>query len=267
MAEYETLKYETDGAIATITLNRPESLNALNPTMLQELQQVVSQVEMDDAIRCVVLTGAGDHFMAGGDVKGFHKQLGEDIAIRKPRLENEIEILHTFVYRIQRMEKPVIAKIRGAVAGFGLSLAISCDLAIAADDSFYTLAYVNIGTSPDGMSTWFLPRVVGLKNAMEIAMLGDRFGADVAKQYGLLNRVVPAGDLDAEVDKLAKRLANGPTAVFGRIKRLLYASSTNSPQDQSWLEAQCFAESATSHDFAEGVTAFVEKRAPKFNGK
>jgi 2-(1,2-epoxy-1,2-dihydrophenyl)acetyl-CoA isomerase len=143
---------------------------------------------------------------------------------------------------------------------------MACDLAIAAEDAFFTLAYVHIGTTPDGGGTYFLPRIVGLKQALEIAWLGDRFDAARARALGIINRVVPVASLDQETEKLAKRLASGPTAVYGRAKGLLHNSAERTIETQLQAEAEMFAASAIGGDFKEGVRAFVEKRPPKFTG-
>ena len=195
-----------DGAIATITLNRPAALNALSPQMNSELSEVTSVLEHDDTVRCVVLQGAGDHFMAGGDVKGFNDAT-VNARLRKQDLERGISETHSIITRLRRMPKPVIASVKGAVAGFGISLMSACDLVVAADNSFFTLAYCHIGTSPDGGATYALPRMVGVKVAMEIALLGDRFDAQRALTLGLVNRVVALSEIETETNKLASRLA------------------------------------------------------------
>ncbi len=188
----EAILLEVREGVATVTLNRPEVLNALNDDMIAALVEVMTRVEADEATRCVVLRGAGDHFMAGGDIKGFHGRLAETTpAERTAHFRAKIHRLHPAIVSMRRMPKPVIASLRGAAAGFGLSLALAADLAIAAEDAFFTLAYCLIGTSPDGGSSYHLPRIVGLRKAMEIALLGDRFDAETALRLGLVNWVVP----------------------------------------------------------------------------
>ena len=264
----ETVLLSTDGAIATVTLNRPESMNALDGAMVEELHANLIRVEQDPAIRCVVLRGAGDNFMAGGDIRMFAKALAElPPTDRQAKFESLIGQVHASITALRRMDKPVVAGVQGAVAGFGVSLATACDLTIAADTSVFTLAYCHIGTSPDGGSTFHLPRAVGLKRAMEIALLGDRFPAEKAAAIGLVNRAVAADELDAAVAKLAGRLAKGPTAAYGRTKRLLNASLDNDLATQLSAESELFTASTMTEDFREGVTAFLEKRPADFQGR
>lgn len=261
------LEVSHNNGIATLTMNRPEARNALSLEMRSELSSALHDVERDPSVRCVVLTGAGDHFMAGGDVKG----MGETIKKSSEEIRKEfmlrIHDLHPIMFAMRRMPKPIIASCRGAAAGAGVSVALACDLIIAAEDAFFTLAYCKIGTSPDGSSSFHLPRAVGIKKAMEIALLGDRFGAQEAKDMGMINFVVPTAELDAETDKLATRLAKGPTHVYGNTKALFYRSLESDFESQLQAEAEYFADSASREDFREGVTAFIEKRDPVFTGK
>lgn len=266
----EAVLFSVAGAVATITLNRPQALNALDRDMALALRDALGRAEVDPAIRCVIVTGAGDHFMAGGDIRTFAGMVAEGKAAGKTvdqeafaRMVGEV---HDCVEILRRMPKPVVAAVRGAAAGFGVSLMLACDLAVAADDTVLTLAYCHIGVSPDGGATWHLPRVVGLRKAMEIALLGDRFDAATAERLGLVNRIVPAADLAGEAAALAARLANGPTLAYARTKALLNASADRTLADQLTAEASAFATSAATEDFAEGVTAFVEKRKPTFRG-
>ncbi|MCF8468557.1 MAG: enoyl-CoA hydratase [Sneathiella sp.] len=262
----EDLLYEKNGAIATVTLNRPEARNALSQDMREGLYQALADVETDDSIRCVVITGAGEHFQAGGDVKAFNEFVKMSPDERRQTFERRIHGLHPTIFLMERMKKPIIASVRGGAAGFGLSLMMACDMVIASEDAFITLAYIGIGTTPDGSGTYMLPRIVGLKKAMEIAMLGDRIGAAEARDLGLINFVVPTAELAAETAKLAKRLANGPTVALGLTKQLLNASLNNRMEAQLSMEAQNFAACAASNDWVEGVTAFKEKRRPEFKG-
>ncbi len=262
----ETIKLERSGDIATLTLNRPQSLNALDLQMTVDLAAASARLAEDTSLRCVVLNGAGEHFMAGGDIKLFHEGLGDPVDKRQRDFAQLISEVHASITRLRQLPCPVIASVRGAVAGFGFSLMSACDLALAADNAYFTLAYCHLGVSPDGGATYALPRAVGIKTAMEIALLGDRFDARRALEWGLINRVVPLAELEAETAKLAARLAQGPTAVYGRTKRLLNASLGNDLAQQLQAEQDCFAASALSPDFAEGVRAFVDKRKPKFSG-
>jgi len=260
------LEVTQQGSVATLIMNRPEARNALSMDMRSQLCSALHDIEMDDSIRCVVLKGAGDHFMAGGDVKG----MGESIKKQPEEIKKEfllrIHDLHPIMFAMRRMPKPIIASCRGAAAGAGVSIALACDLVIAAEDAFFTLAYCKIGTSPDGSSSFHLPRAVGIKKAMEIALLGDRFDAQTAKDIGMINFVVPTNELDAETDKLSNRLANGPTHVYGNTKALFYRSLESEFESQLQAEAEYFADCASRPDFKEGVTAFIEKRDAKFTG-
>ena len=259
---------EIDGPIAYATFNREAVRNALSLEMRKQMKAFLDEIEHDDGVRCVVFRGAGDHFMAGGDVKSFAeivKTVGGEQ--RRRDFEARIHDLHPMIFQLQRLNKPVIASVQGGCAGFGVSFILACDLAIAADSAFFTLAYVHIGTSPDGSGTYFLPRTVGRKKAMEIAMLGDRFDAVTAEGLGLINRVVPAADLAAETEKLAVRLANGPTRALANTKALINASLGNALETQLSMEADRFSDCAASEDWVEGVTAFAEKRRPQFRGR
>ena len=252
--------------IATITLNRPEARNALSLEMRTGLADFTAQVEFDPDVRCVVLRGAGGHFMAGGDVKNFKRRQGLSASERKREVLQGLHLLHYAIYRIRRMPKPVLASVQGAAAGAGVSLMAACDLAIAAEDAFVILAYANIGLCPDGSSTYFLPRLLGQRRALEMTLLPERMDARTAQEWGLINRVVPAAALEAETRKLAERLASGPTFAFGRAKALIESSFTTTLETQLELEGNAIAECMTTHDHEEGVNAFVEKREPRFLG-
>ena len=263
MPEAAVLVFNSDG-IATLTLNRPRALNALDRDLTVALREAVFAAEHDPAVRCVVIRG-GEHFMAGGDLKWFAGTLAtQSSAAVRVQFESLIHEVHAIVISLRRMPKPVLASVSGAAAGFGLSLMMACDLAIAADNAYFTLAYSLIGTSPDGGSTFALPRIVGQKQAMEIALLGDRFDAAAAERLGLVNRVVPVAALEAETRKLALRLASGPTAVYGRTKALLNRSVETPLEVQLQREAEAFSQSASEPDFAEGLSAFLEKRKPQW---
>jgi len=256
-----------NNGIATLTFNRPEARNALSLDMRRDLRDVLAELEYDDDIRCIVMRGAGDHFMAGGDVKRMQEYIDKPAAEIRASFIQRIHDLHPIMFSMRRMPKPIIASVAGAAAGAGVSMALACDLVIAADSAFFTLAYVHIGTSPDGSASFNLPRAVGIKKAMEIALLGDRFDAKTAQDIGMINFVVPEAALEAETDKLAMRLAAGPTHVYGNTKRLLYRSLENSWESQLQLEGETFADCAARADFREGVTAFGEKRKARFTGK
>ncbi|MDG2420977.1 MAG: enoyl-CoA hydratase [Gammaproteobacteria bacterium] len=260
------LEVTIKNGIATLTMNRPDARNALSMEMRKQLTEALHEVELDKNVRCVVLNGAGEHFMAGGDVKGMGESIKKSSEEIKKEFMLRIHDLHPIMFAMRRMPKPIIASCRGAAAGAGVSVALACDLVIAAEDAFFTLAYCKIGTSPDGSSSFHLPRAVGIKKAMEIALLGDRFDAATAKDIGMINFVVPTEDLDSETEKLATRLATGPTHVYGNTKALFYRSLENEFESQLQAEAEYFSDCASRQDFKEGVTAFIEKRSPQFKG-
>jgi 2-(1,2-epoxy-1,2-dihydrophenyl)acetyl-CoA isomerase len=255
-----------ENTVATLTLNRPAALNALDFSMMDALVQQTLLIAADPSVRCVVLTGAGDHFMAGGDIKAFATTLPTPPAQRKADYEALVLRLHAAVELLNRIPAPVVAKVRGACAGFGLSLMAGCDLAIAADSAYFTTAYRTIGLTPDGGGTYFLPRLLGTRRAMELFLLSPRLTAARAMEIGLVSNVVPMADLDAAVQAVVANITNGPRLALGNAKRLVYQSAEHTLSEQLRAEAASFSSCAATNDFAEGITAFVEKRKPVFGG-
>lgn len=257
---------ERQDGVFKITLNRPEILNAVNRETIAELAAAVAEAADDRAARAVLLRGAGTHFCAGGDITMFAELIRLAPAERQKALYRIVDTLHPLLIRMRHMPKPVVAAVQGAAAGFGLSLVLAADLALAAEDAVFTSGYIHLGTSPDGGMTATLSRVVGLKHAAELMLLGDRFDARRALELGLVNRVVPAEALAAEAAALASRLAAGPTYAYGRTKALLQSTLGDGFDAQLRRETESFAACAATEDFAEGVRAFLEKRRALFGG-
>ena len=253
-----------DGPIATLSLNRPAALNALDFAMVDALVATTAAVAADATVRVVILAGSGRHFMAGGDIRTFAGELALDPAARQRRFQRMVEDVHAAVENLHRMPQILIGRMQGAVAGIGLSLMNACDLVVAAEDAYFTSAYRHIALSPDGGASWTLPRLVGTRKAMEILLLGDRFDAAEAQRLGLVNRVVPAAELDATVAALARRVADGPALAQRNTRRLVRGAASASLAEQLQAEAVSFGQCAADEDFPEGIRAFLDKRAPRF---
>jgi 2-(1,2-epoxy-1,2-dihydrophenyl)acetyl-CoA isomerase len=251
-------------AIVTLTLNRPDALNALDRSLMEALTDAIARVASDDSVRVLVIAGAGRHFMAGGDLRYFESELARPEAERTPFFRDLLARLHAAVETLARMPQIAIAQVHGAVAGFGLSLMCACDLAIAGDDAYFSAAYRHVALTPDGGATYALPRLVGVRKAMEILLLAERFDATEALRLGLVNRVVPNDQLAGTVDRLAGALAQGPALALRNTKRLVRASLERTLSEQLDAEAASFAACAASEDFAEGLAAFFARRPAKF---
>ena len=262
---YETLQFEMRDAVAVVTLNRPDALNALTNQMGRELKLAFAAASEHGA-RAIVLAGAGRAFCAGGDLREM-----QQIAKHEGRLEaffdEPLRLLHECVLLIRQTPLPVIAAVQGAASGAGCNLALACDLVIAGESAKFNQAFIRIGLTPDCGGTFILPRLTGWKIATELLMTGDTVNAARATELGMINAVVADADLMETALKLASRLAAAPTAAIGRIKQLLEQSATNDLAAQLELERRTQIQSGQTKDFKEGVAAFLEKRPPKFTGE
>lgn len=259
---YEFILRQAEAGVLTITMNRPTVLNSCNRGMVAELRDAFNVAARDDAVRAVVLTGAGRAFCAGQD-------LGEAVPAEGPVPDIEDFVLgyNTLVMAVRTLEKPVIAAVNGTAAGAGANLALACDIVIAAEEASFLQAFVKIGLIPDTGGTFFLPRLVGVARATALMMLGGKVAARQAKEWGMIHEVVPGADLMTQVGALAQALATQPTRGLGLIKRAINASLHNDLQQQLALEATLQGEAGRTADYMEGVRAFQGKRRPNFQGK
>jgi 2-(1,2-epoxy-1,2-dihydrophenyl)acetyl-CoA isomerase len=263
--ELETVNVRLSEGVATVELNRPEVLNAWNAQFGADLLAALQNVATDEAVRAVLITGAGRAFSSGADLKDVSGgDRAADGAADVYRMLTER--YHPIMYAIREMPKPVVAAVNGAAAGIGCSLALCCDLILAAESAYFLLAFVNIGLVPDGGSSLFVPTRTGMARATEMAMLGERVPAPQALQWGLINRVVADAALREEAAALAGRLAAGPTRSYAGTKRLVNSWMFARMDEQLELEARMQQEMSGSQDFVEGATAFVEKRPARFSG-
>jgi len=261
---FETVNLSLSSGVAAVELNRPSSLNAWNHALGADLLGALRFAGEDDSVRAVLLTGAGRGFSSGADLKDFSADLTPD---GRPDVYTTLtNRYHPIMHAIRDLPLPVVAAVAGPAVGIGCSLALCCDLIVAADSAYFLLAFVNIGLVPDGGSSLFVPARVGAARAAELALLGERLPAETALAWGLINQVVPADSLREEAFALAERLASGPTRAYAGAKRLLNARLYADMDSQLELEARLQQEMTTTSDFIEGVTAFAQKRPPAFRG-
>ena len=261
----EDLLATVEDGVATLTLNRPDRRNALSPAMLDALERVLAQVEADDAVGAVVLTGAGGAFCAGGDVKGFaERQPGPPPA---GQLQRQRRSQAATSGRLWQMAKPTLAVLPGPAAGAGLSLALSCDLRWAADTAVLTTAFAKVGLSGDYGSAWFLTRLVGPAKARELLYLSPRLSAAEALELGLVNAVVPAADLPEQAGEVARRLAQGPRVALELMKENVRMAESLPLADYLDVEVSHHLHTFETEDHREAAQAFVEKRDPQFQGR
>ena len=260
---YETVIWEQDGGVGRLTLNRPDSLNAWTAQFGGELKQVIEGEATDESVRAVLITGAGRGFSSGADLKaGF--EAAED---GMPDIRRELgDIYHPVITGVRRLPKPVVAAINGPAVGIGCSLALACDLVLAAESAFLSLAFVNIGLMPDGGSTAFVPPAIGKARAFQMALLGERVPAPQALEWGLVNWVYPDASLMDEANALIEKLAAGPTRSYAGTKQALNRSIYGDLDGQLELESELQHALGRSKDFMEGVMAFGQKRPPAFTG-
>ena len=259
---YETLDFSVAAGVATITLNRPANMNAMSPLMGAELHAAALQIDANQNVRAVVLTGAGKVFCAGGDLGEF-AAAGDGARTLIMKMTGD---LHLALSRLARNAAPVIAAVNGTAAGAGFSLLMAADLAIAAESAVMTMAYTNAGLSPDGSSTYYMPRKIGDRRARELMLTNRVLSAAEALDWGVVNRVVADDQVLAEAQQLAAKLAQGPTQAYGQVKALLDGSFNQSLESQMELEARGIAAMISSPDGQEGLHAFLEKRKPQFTG-
>ena len=263
VAEAPAVLLAIDGPIAQVTLNRPKSLNALDFGMAEALDAAITAVAANAAVRVMVLGGVGRAFMGGGDLKVFHR----DLPGAPATADGLIKLFHRIIRGLRALSIPVVAATQGAVAGGGLGLAMAADLVIAADDAKFVPAYGAIGTSPDGGTSWSLTQLLGTRRAMATLMLGDTIDAPTALVLGLVNRVVARAELEAEVLKVAQRLAAGAPGALAKVKTLVYAAATSPLDPHLEREHAGFRESAGPADVREGINAFFERRPARFSGE
>lgn len=257
---YETIEYGVEDAVAVITFNRPDQLNALSATLLQELRQALEAAESDDAVRAVLIRANGRAFSSGADLKeGFASGMDTGTALRAN--------YHPVVEKIRTMEKPVVAAVQGLAAGAGVSMALAADVVIAGKSGSFQQIFTNIGLVPDAGSTYMLPRLVGNARAMGAVLTGEAIPAEKAERWGMIWQVVEDAELDAAARELAATLAARPTRALGLAKGLLEASAGNDLPTQLELEAETQLRAQNTADFAEAIQAFLQKRDPEFKGR
>ncbi len=259
----DTIEFSRDGGVARVALNRPDKLNSFTRQMHADLREAIGECERDAAIRAVVLTGNGRAFCAGQDLADLSFEPGNMTDLGALIHEN----FNPLIRRLQALPKPVIGRVHGIAAGAGANLALACDLVLAGRSASFLQAFVNIGLVPDSGGTYFLPHRVGVARAMGLAMLGEKLSAEQAAQWGLIWRCVDDDKLDAEVAALAAKLAAMPTRALAASKRAIHAALVSDLSAQLDLERQLQSELGASHDYSEGVNAFLQKRAPKFEGR
>jgi len=259
---YESILFDVKDHVAMITFNRPDQGNAMNLAVMRDLMHASIVCDEDPAIRAVVVTGSGRFFSAGGDLASFG-------AVDNPAsLIKEMTVYcHAAISRFSRMDAPIIAAVNGMAAGAGFSLAAACDIAVAGESARFVSQYTAASLSPDGSSTYFVPRLVGLRRAMELMVTNRRLSATEALDWGLITTVVPDDELSIHVAELAARLADGATLAYGAVKRLLHESFASTLETQMEMEARSIAALTLTRDGREGVASFLEKRSPNFRGE
>lgn len=263
MTQFTTLTLDIADNVATLSLNRPEAANGLNMDMGKELMLAAIEVDENPEVRCVLLKAEGKMFSAGGDLKSF-ANFGEDL----PKAIKELtSYLHSAISRLNRMNAPLIVAVNGMAAGAGMSMAICGDIVLAGKSAKFTMAYTAAGLSPDGSSSFFLPRLIGMRKTQELMLTNRRLSAQEALDWGMITQLCEDDSLQDEASALAKQIAKGPTKAFGSVKSLLAGSFNNSLETQMEYEARGIAAMTCTDDGKEGIAAFLEKRAPHFTGK
>lgn len=259
---YQTLKFDVKEEVAQIVLNRPECYNALNETVFNELCDAIYASNRPD-VRAVMISGEGKAFCSGGDVKSF----GEILKNPDPTVRRLPDKLHQMIVALRRLPKPVLAAVNGVTAGAGFSLAMACDIVVASNKAYFNLAYCRIGLSPDGSSTFFLPRLLGPQRALYYMYTGENLSVEDAKHAGIVQEIYADGEFREKAWALARRLAQGPTRAMAVAKRLVTQSFNTSLEEQVSDETDGICEVWESKDFMEGVMSFIEKRPPQFKGR
>jgi 2-(1,2-epoxy-1,2-dihydrophenyl)acetyl-CoA isomerase len=266
--DYQHLLVQRDGGVLTITMNRPEVLNAFNDVMLAELTEAMQAAARDESVRCVVLTGAGRAFGSGQDLRSMSEaRASGTLGNATGKVSEHLGKYHTLIMAMRSMPKPVIAAVRGVAAGISCNIALAADMRIASDDARFIEAFARIGLVPDGGGAYFLTHLVGVGKAMEMAMLADEVSGPEAERIGLVNKCVPAAEFEGAVAAFAQRLANGPTRAYALIKQQVYAAAESDFHSALRLEGELQDIAFETEDHQGAVLAFLQKRKPEYHGR